>query len=94
MVYNLILYTCISSGKNSVSDNSFCLLVSILALCPTLTNPVNGAVMVGGLSVGDTASYTCIIGFELVGAVTVTCEDGGQWSSHPPVCQIVGINMP
>ena len=66
-------------------------LVSILAQCPTLANPANGAVIVSGLSVGDTASYTCIFGFELVGNVTVTCRDGGQWSSHPPVCQIIGI---
>ena len=93
LVYNCKAFLHALLMKKIMWNNCFYSpLVSILALCPTLTNPANGAVIVSGHSVGDTASYTCIFGFELVGTVTVTC-DGGQWSSHPPVCQIIGIKL-
>ena len=54
--------------------------------CPDLTAPANGQVVVNGMTPGDTATYSCDMGFELVGVDTVTCEDNGAWSSEPPVC--------
>ena len=44
-------------------------------------------VNVTGTSVGDTATYTCNDGFELVGAMTVTCESDGEWSDDPLLCR-------
>ena len=55
--------------------------------CPDLSDPANGAVTVNGQSVGDTADYSCNDGFELVGAMTVTCESDGEWSDDPSVCR-------
>ena len=58
--------------------------------CPTLENPANGAVAVNGMNHGDTATYTCISGYELGGADTLTCGtcgSDGMWSSGPPVCR-------
>ena len=59
---------------------------SIEIMCPDLENPANGAVMVNGVNPGDTATYTCISGYELVGADTLTCGTDGMWSPEPPVC--------
>ena len=57
------------------------------ALCPDLSNPANGMVTVMGTSVGDTASYTCNDGFELIGSMSVTCTSDGTWSDEPPMCR-------
>ena len=54
--------------------------------CPDRENPANGAVMVNGMHPGDTATYTCISGYELVGADTLTCGSNGMWSPEPLVC--------
>ena len=56
-------------------------------MCPNLENPTNGAVMVSGMNPGDTATYTCISGYELVGAATLVCGLDGMWSPDPPVCR-------
>ena len=60
-----------------------------IAECPDLTDPANGVVVMTGNSVGDTATFTCNSGFELVGAATVTCQDDRQWTDLPSACQIV-----
>ena len=56
-------------------------------MCPDLTAPDNGEVVVNGTSPGDTATYSCNTGLELEGVDTVTCEDDGVWSAGPPVCR-------
>ena len=43
------------------------------ALCADPGDPVNGLTTLTGTSVGDTATYTCDEGFELVGSATATC---------------------
>ena len=58
-----------------------------IALCPDLTDPANGAVMMMGNSVGDMATYTCNDGFELDGVMMVTCQSDGQWDNPPPICR-------
>ena len=40
-----------------------------------------------GTSVGDTATYTCDIGFELIGSSVLNCQDGGTWDNSPPACR-------
>ena len=57
------------------------------ALCPDLSTPANGMVTVMGTSVGDTASYTCNDGYELIGSMSVTCTSDGTWSDEPPMCR-------
>ena len=57
------------------------------ALCPDLSDPANGMVTVMGTSVGDTASYSCNDGFELIGSMSVTCTSDGTWSDEPPMCR-------
>ena len=61
------------------------------ALCPDLVNPDNGMVIMTGNMQGNVSTFICNPGYELVGAETLTCQDDGQWSAPPPVCQIIGI---
>ena len=57
-------------------------------------DPVNGMVMMTGNSIGDTATYSCNQGYELVGAEILTCQSiGAQWSDSPPECKIIGKNV-
>ena len=54
-----------------------------------------------GISVDDTATYSCNVGFELVGSTTATCTqvdvNSATFSPVPPVCKrkccitVVGI---
>ena len=63
-------------------------------MCPDLTDPANGMVVMAGNSVGNTATYSCNSGFELVGAQTVTCQADGTWSDSPPTCEPIGMKSP
>ena len=56
-------------------------------MCPTLGNPTNGVVDLSGTSVGDTATYTCDSGYELVGTPVLNCLANGAWDNSPPVCR-------
>ena len=59
-------------------------------MCPTLGNPTNGVVDLSGTSLGDTATYTCDSGYELVGTPVLNCQHDGTWDNSPPLCQSVG----
>ena len=63
-----------------------------LALCTNASSPSNGEVISAGNSVGDTSTYTCNTGFELIGHAVVTCTQASDRNSAtivpaPPVCQ-------
>ena len=60
--------------------------------CPNVSEPANGEVLLSGLSVGDTATFTCNTGYELVGEQTITCQNNGTLSNSPPVC-LSGMNF-
>ena len=54
--------------------------------------PNNGDVAVEGDDLGDTATYTCDAGFDLVGAAMATCTEAADGESAsfipaPPVCE-------
>ena len=78
-------------------------MISVLAArCPELDAPMFGAVTVTGHSIGDIATYVCIVGFEVVGTETRTCQqvDAGtaMWTGFAPICRrrfllYVTINM-
>ena len=62
------------------------------ALCPDPVDIVNGFVVtLTGNSVGDTATYDCDPGFELIGDPTTTCTrvdvNTAGFSPAPPVCR-------
>ena len=57
-------------------------------------SPANGMVVMAGNLVGNTATYSCNSGFELVGAQTVTCQADRTWSDPPPTCEPIGMKSP
>ena len=36
-----------------------------------------------GTTTGETATYTCDTGYQLLGTATVTCEANGTWATRP-----------
>ena len=62
-------------------------IIIIIALCSELSAPANGSVTVTGQSVGDTATYTCDDGFELIGNASRNCKATSDWSFSVPVCR-------
>jgi hypothetical protein len=64
--------------------------VTILDLdgyCENFTDFKNGKVSLSGVLVGDTATFACNNGYELVGDSVLYCLSGGTWDNSPPVCQ-------
>ena len=55
-------------------------------ICEDLPNIFRGSVSLSGNSVGSTATYVCVQGYELVGAEVRTCQNTGEWSGTEPSC--------
>ena len=56
--------------------------------CGTLPNPSNGSVShTAGTTVGQTATYSCNTGYNLVGDNNRTCGATGEWSGSEPTCE-------
>ena len=93
------LLACVNNTTGSIVtfDNGFISKHTVLhhscsaALCADPAGSVNGMVTFIGNSVGDTATYTCNAGFELVGTATTTCTqvdvNSAVFSPEPPVCR-------
>ena len=56
--------------------------------CRDLTAPANGRVdHPDGTTFGETATYSCNTGYNLVGNSTRMCEAAGVWSGSEPACE-------
>ena len=56
--------------------------------CDALSDPANGQVShTAGTTFGQTATYSCNTGYNLVGDSTRTCQATGAWSGSAPTCQ-------
>ena len=56
--------------------------------CGTLTNPSNGqANDTAGTTFRQITTYTCDIGYNLMGDSNRTCQATGMWSGSKPICQ-------
>ena len=56
--------------------------------CGTLTDPANGQVShTTGTTFGQTATYSCDLGYNLVGDNNRTCQATGRWSGNTLTCQ-------
>ena len=62
-------------------------LLSTAVDCDTLSDPANGQVSTTGTTFGETATYSCNTGYDLVGDSTRTCGAAGNWSGSAPICQ-------
>ena len=62
--------------------------ISTVVDCGSLTNPTNGVVShTAGTTFGQTATYSCDTGYNLVGDNTRMCQASGNWSGSAPTCQ-------
>jgi len=70
---------------------SHCIPVDIQ--CDNLSTPSNGEITScssgreGVGYEGDTCSFTCNTGYELIGSDTRTCQSNGSWSGSDDVCR-------
>ena len=60
--------------------------------CPSLSSPLNGDLIVTGLSVGHLATVTCDVGFVITGSAELLCTPSG-WFGFAPDCVPVGRFM-
>ena len=85
------LYTvcCVDVSSNIDLHGVLHLMYSHFAVvdCGSLTDPANGRVdHTAGTPFGQTATYSCNTGYNLVGDSTLTCQASGNWSGSAPTC--------
>ena len=61
--------------------------------CPELEDPSNGQVTETGLEPFSTATYTCNLGYDLIGDDIRTCSEDGEWTKEEPTCQRKSVLM-
>ncbi len=78
--------------------NNCCLFTQLFTeviTCPSLAPPVNGVLTFtpgadnSNIGLGSVATYSCNLGYVLVGQSTRVCltTNGGAWSGNVPVCE-------
>ena len=67
------------------------LLILTAVDCGNLTDPGNGQVNHTAGTSGQTVTYSCNTGYNLVGDSTRTCQATGKWSGSAPTCQGIAI---
>ncbi|XP_054274318.1 uncharacterized protein LOC128994090 isoform X3 [Macrosteles quadrilineatus] len=55
--------------------------------CEDLRSPALGSVTLSGRLFNDRATYSCELGYHVVGLRERTCQADGNWSGQPPVCK-------
>ena len=61
--------------------------ISTVVDCRTLNTTMNGQVShLNGTTFGQTATYSCNTGYNLVGDSTRMCQADGMWSGSEPIC--------
>ena len=69
-----------SSGRRNL------FLILTIVGCGSLNAPANGQVdLTSGTTFGQTTTYSCNTGYNLVGDSTQTCQS--NWSGSAPTCQ-------
>ena len=94
------VYTCLDGFELSGVARISCLQTGywsdlppqcvVLIDCGPLDAPTKGFVTSGETTIGSNATFSCEIGFELIGEATVLCLDTGSWSGSP-TCEIKGL---
>ena len=67
------------------------LIYFLLVICPSLTTPTNARkdCPLGGdevLNPGDTCTFTCDDGYQLMGSGVRTCQNNGSWNGSDTMC--------
>ncbi|KAK3516176.1 hypothetical protein QTP70_005677 [Hemibagrus guttatus] len=57
--------------------------------CPALEEPVDGRMSCSGDSYGSRCTFSCNVGFRLLGTSELTCTKTAQWNQETPSCRAV-----
>ena len=78
---------CMTSSRCiNLHDNLLPLILTVD--CGNLADPTNGSVHhTTGTTIGQTATYSCNTGYNLVGDSTRTCQASRNWSGSVPTCR-------
>ena len=80
--------------KYEVTYMEYMYLLLTVVNCGTLSNPANGQVNhTAGTTLGQTATYSCNTGYNMVGNSNRTCQATGGWSGSVPACQSMLLCM-
>lgn len=60
---------------------------TVIADCNFLADPDNGVVVHSSTIQGSSATYTCDVGYDLVGIAIRVCQSDAQWTSEEPTCE-------
>ena len=81
-----LLFDCVSQPDFAL-HSSVSLILTVVN-CGTLTDPANGQVShTAETTLGQTATYSCDTGYNLVGNTNRICQATGVWSGREPICQ-------
>ena len=69
------------------------LIFSSAVFCPLLPVPLNGTIDPTSNTIGSIASYSCDVGYELVGNMMRVCQSNGMWDGEDPQCRPLGTYM-
>ena len=84
----LLLLICRTSSYSLSNQQNHVFLFMTAVNCGALTNPANGQVSHNaGTTFGQTATYSCNTGYNLVGNSTRMCQASRVWSGNAPNCQ-------
>ena len=83
----------VATPCNAIMTSSRCrnlhyvFLILTAVDCGNLTHPANGSVNHTAGTFGQTATYICNTGYNLVGDSIRTCQATGNWSGSVPTCE-------
>ena len=55
--------------------------------CDRLKTPFHGNISDHNITVGSTATFSCDVGYDLIGDSNVTCQSNSLWSASTPTCE-------
>ncbi len=83
-----VLYTYVTSQDLSkVNALVFHLVCTEVISCPEPGALANGDTRWMDVSEGSEVSYSCSVGFQLVGSETRVCQSDSTWSGTEPICK-------
>ena len=103
-VGSLAMYYCDDGYKLVGTEQRTCLVngtwLGIVPSCVAVTHcdvpdiPAFGIRLSNNYSVGSVVTYSCVGGYELIGASKITCLVNGSWSADVPVCILIDCGDP